>query len=638
MADFYCDISAIGNEYQAYADTPTWGALTTDKPLPQDGNGKAGPGHTAAVAIGTIDCTAASASGAAVLGLFGATISSTLTGSGSTLATNIVAAINACTAATTSTYSALLLPIKYFVFARVDPADANIVQIAHRIAGVDWNGMVCTTAGTWGTAPTMGAFAGGADGPLAYVYNVASVFGKAVTTGPSYGCWFVTSAAVTAHGTNDTVYIRSMRSAANLHAGYFESTASIAANWITSNFVVDNGTIWAGDDGILGVSFFITGTNATITTGFYATNTAPISLVAMRKYGCEFTFGGTTTAAVNTFTLFSTPNAASGRCRANHINFKTDVRSSVNFRMKMIYLYGYGASSWNIDLRNNLIEVPYVLYGVIWFDGIATNTNTLLSGLEFLVSTAAGAIGAPIVVASSAATGIISWVGGGISDSLGVYSCSNPVSGGGAWGYHTYLYGVYGISDPSISFNPGAAPSASLSWTAYEGAFVGYRYADPTISIDWKNNASFPYDAAAVNLKNQPWALRVTWPSISRTGVAVRGPKLARFYRGTEQALTVAVDLYVADAMAIQYRDIPVNFSYTSSDGAQRVETSLLTPVALPASTATWVANGVLNYSPVKVAFTTLYAVKNESEIMVEVFFARQYTGAVYVSPEVKIA
>ena len=151
MAEFYCDLSAIGAEYDPYADTPTTWAK------PQDGNGKAGPGHSAAVAIGTIDCASASASGAGVLAVLGVTVSSTLTGSGATLAANIVAAINAATGATGSSYSALLLPLNRLVFARQMPGTPTLVQIMLRIAGADWNGFNHTTAGTWGATPVMGS-------------------------------------------------------------------------------------------------------------------------------------------------------------------------------------------------------------------------------------------------------------------------------------------------------------------------------------------------------------------------------------------------------------------------------------------------------------------------------------------------
>src|SRR5574337_306277 len=63
MMDYYCDISAVGNEYQSYNNTPTWGALATAKPLPMDGTGLAGPGHSAAVAIAEIKINALPADG-----------------------------------------------------------------------------------------------------------------------------------------------------------------------------------------------------------------------------------------------------------------------------------------------------------------------------------------------------------------------------------------------------------------------------------------------------------------------------------------------------------------------------------------------------------------------------------------------
>lgn len=82
MAEFYLDVSAVGNEYQAYADTPTtWG-------VPQDGNGKAATGGT--VAIATIDCNGASASGTGTVGVLGVTVSSTLNASGAALATGTI--------------------------------------------------------------------------------------------------------------------------------------------------------------------------------------------------------------------------------------------------------------------------------------------------------------------------------------------------------------------------------------------------------------------------------------------------------------------------------------------------------------------------------------------------------------------
>lgn len=138
MAEFYLDVSAVGNQYQTYADTPTtWG-------VPQDGNGKAATGG--AVAIATIDCNGATASGTGTVGVLGVTVSSTLNASGAALATAIVTAINASATAVGASFSAALQPLNRLVFARVNPGVSTEVQIMLRIAGTDWNGIAPTRA------------------------------------------------------------------------------------------------------------------------------------------------------------------------------------------------------------------------------------------------------------------------------------------------------------------------------------------------------------------------------------------------------------------------------------------------------------------------------------------------------------
>ena len=99
-------------------------------------------------------------------------------------------------------------------------------QIMLRIAGVDWNGMTHTTAGTWGTVPTMGAFAGGADGPFAYFINNSAIFGKAAHTG---GIFTAKSLAVndpSPTGT-DPILARTERDGVSLSCVLTSTTSSI---------------------------------------------------------------------------------------------------------------------------------------------------------------------------------------------------------------------------------------------------------------------------------------------------------------------------------------------------------------------------------------------------------------------------
>ncbi|MDD2657954.1 MAG: hypothetical protein PHD04_04905, partial [Candidatus Pacebacteria bacterium] len=133
---------------------------------------------------------------------------------------------------------------------RIDPANAAIVQIAHRIAGVDWNGMVCTTAGTWGTAPTMGAFAGGADGPFGYLSpQSATLFGKASSL---YGFLFhKTPSPIEPTGTEFT-QVRTSRAGVDLSELLIStgSNITVSATAAFRNVIFDNGDVWAGEDGV----------------------------------------------------------------------------------------------------------------------------------------------------------------------------------------------------------------------------------------------------------------------------------------------------------------------------------------------------------------------------------------------------
>ena len=269
MADFYCDTSAVGNEYQAYAATPTWGALSTDKPLPMDGSGLAGPGHSAAVAIAELQITVLPADGN-TLAIAGSTITAkttaaaknqwTITGAISTCITNLRDLINTfgtgaaqCDAATSTSACKLALALPYWCYARVKPGTTDTLQIATRIAGNDLNhavnSAVAISSSGWGTPPTITQFAGGANGPFAYLMNTATVFGKsdgqASTVGPAYGIFFAAAPGPSEPGVSDAVSVRTKRSSGNLALSWtVAASGAISMTWKARNYVFDDGTKW----------------------------------------------------------------------------------------------------------------------------------------------------------------------------------------------------------------------------------------------------------------------------------------------------------------------------------------------------------------------------------------------------------
>jgi hypothetical protein len=622
MTDFYCDISAIGNEYQGYADTPTtWG-------VPQDGNGKAGPGHAAAVAIGTIDCASASASGAGVLAVLGVTVSSTLTGSDATLATNITTAINATATATGATYSALLLPLNKLVFARVNPGTNTQVQIMLRIAGADWNGMTHTTAGTWGTTPTMGAFSGGVDGPFSYMITTATVFGKTART---YGLVVVAAAAVANPGVLDVVHCRTRRSGTDL--SLVLATASDNFNWVSRNYLFDDGTVWSGDNGKL--TWYYTG-NYSGTGSFGGANSSvgtKVSLVSRSKYNFEIQLGATGNVGM-TCTFFA--------C----------YQGSTTFLMKNCRFVEYATNIGSIALANHqgAGTIEFVDSQAV-FKTRTFSVVTIVSGVarmngsSVLVNAASGALGVVAVISAATTAANFEWVGGEIRDLNGVYTCSSPATVNAAnVASSVVIDGVIGITQPSVGFTATVYGIGKFWWSQTEGASRGFRQENAAYALDWRGDGTFPH-CGAQNLQGNYWSHRLSWGAGSAYDTSVTPIKIAHFYRAASAVKTITIELLVPDTTTIYTDEIEMAVSYMDGTDVWRTEalpygvrTLSLTAgrTAIPSSSKVWTLNGVAGYSPKKLELTTAYPVKTNTEIGVRVSLCAYRASAIalYVSPE----
>lgn len=642
MAEFYCDLSAIGAEYDPYADTPiTWAR-------PQDGNGKAGPGHSAAVAIGTIDCASASASGAGVLAVLGVTVSSTLTGSGATLAANIVAAINAAAGATGSTYSALLLPLNRLVFARQMPGTATMVQIMLRIAGADWNGFTHATSGTWGAVPTMGAFAGGADGPFAYLFNTTTVFGKKAgntgTAGPNYGLFFAATGSVTDPGVNDVVHVRTKRGGSNITAATWSTSGAAAATWKARNYLFDNGTVWAGDNGKLTATFKNTN-GSTVISSFAVPVSSGVTFSSREKYNFELQLS-VTASANGTFQLAVFPAGSGAYFALNNCRL---VEASDNLRN--INVASESSSSVNslLDLSGSLTQWRGQMRSLFNSALNSTSLRILLNGHETEVIAASNALGPTIIISGS---GVISptieWVGGEIRDTLAVYRCANPITSNTSIDIDVLIDGVVGVTDPSIGFAASTVRRGRLRWNQPEGPNKGFRYETPQCVIDWKGDGTFPFEGAAADLRGVNWSHRVTWNSVPSAQLGITPVRLSRFNRSTASLKTVTAKLYVPDATVFYVDELEYAVSYMDSSdvwrteivGGARGQQFASSRTALAASTAVWTSNGVPAYSAKKVELTTAYPVKQGSEIIARLTLCKSRGTPLtfYVSPELGVA
>lgn len=635
MADFYCDVSAIGNEYQAYADIPaTWG-------VPQDGNGKAGPGHSAAVAIATIDCASASASGAGQLSLLGQTVSSTLTGSGATLATNIAAAINAYSTAVIATYSAQLLPLNKLVYARVNPGTSTQVQIMMRIAGVDWNDMVPASAGTWGTAPTMGAFAGGANGPFAYVLDSGTLFGKATLL---HGTWFGTASGVTDPGSNDVIHYRTKRGGTNLSQTWTTaSTSATNVTWKNRNHLYDNGTIWSGDNGTLSVNLaqtYATGTQVNLA----GATSALLSHVSRGYRNLDIAWNAVSTST--TFNLFYQGvggRYTMSRCgllqvaaNGGALNLANDNGASCNGNV--------------LDFLDNYVFCRLTTRGKIAYSA-SLYTRTKLNGSQWVVEAASGSLAGIYNMSYTAAERTyVEWIGGSMTDTNGVYGCGNPIVAAASSVSTTIVIdNVLGVVDAAIGWTASGTTISSLMWNAPEGTARGFKNETAQYIVDWKDNGTFPH-CGAQNLKGAYWSHRITWNASPNRWNAVTPLKLAMFYRGATAVKTFKLELLTPDATPFYLDEFDVAVSYIDDTGQARTDDCTgtgnrgmqgsATRDSLPTSAASWTLNGVANFSPKKFEVTTLHPVMTGTEVTVRVSLCASRTPTIvfYVSPQVIVS
>jgi hypothetical protein len=161
-----------------------------------------------------------------------------------------------------------------------------------RIAGVDWNGMAPTQANI-SPAATIGAFAGGANGPFGYWWNTSTVFGRtfsvSANTTPTWGVAYNAPAGTLNPTISDPIIVRTRRAGADLAPPKWSLTSGFTHNWLSRTFVFDNGTTWPGDNGQFTLGTFTT----TAGEQCWHNIAAPSRWIARSKYNLRITHGNT---------------------------------------------------------------------------------------------------------------------------------------------------------------------------------------------------------------------------------------------------------------------------------------------------------------------------------------------------------
>ena len=666
MADFYLDISAVGNEYQAYSATPTWGALSTDKPLPMDGSGLAGPGHSAAVAIAEIQITVLPGD-TNTLVIAGATLTAkttaaaknqwTIGASIATCVTNLRDLINTfgtgtaqCDAAVSTSACKLTLALSYWQFARVKPGTTDTLQIATRIAGADLNqasnSAVTISSSGWATPPTITQFAGGANGPFAYILNTTTVFGKADnqagTTAPSYGILFNAAPGPSEPGLSDVVKCRTRRSGVDLSAPTWTATGSaVSGTYIARYYLFDNGSTWSGDNGKFTLTFKRNSANAQLTTWSLPSG-SQLGFCAAQRGNFEIQFG--LLSGTGSITLFSTASTNSG-VLAQNCRF-VETADHITACALNILSPNTSPSNVHFDLSGSFVQFRSVLTNKLLMNssGSSTQFQARFNGLDVEVLSATGALGT--LISNTAGTGFCNyeWIGGSVNDSLGVYSCQNPFSVVVGSASEITIDSVRGITDPSVAWTASNTVNASLRWNQPEGPNRGFRYQTPRFSIDWKSDGTFPYAATAADLRGNGWSHRVTWTATPQVYGSVTVLRLAHFYRSSAATKTITLPLYVPDATTMYVDEFDFEVTYLDSTDVIRTERAIApranqwssSRTALPTGDSAWTSSGVASHSAKQISITTAYSVKQNSEITARLSLAKNRAVSVvfYASPE----
>lgn len=628
MADFYLDISAVGNEYQAYADTPTtWG-------IPQDGNGKAGPGHAAAVAIATVDCTSAVGDGAQTLSILGVSVANASSGSGATLAASLVTSINGTTTATTATYCKALLPLNKLIFARQKPDELAKVQIMLRIAGADWNGIPTTHAG-FTTGPTITDFSGGADGPFAYLICSTNVFGK---TAPAYGILStVKSAGTSEPGTSDWINVRTRRAGSDLSVEF--TGAAVSINTVPGDGVrkllFDDGSVWSGDNGQLTLALTNTsGGDALKFNGAPNGYSGQLYLVGKSKtaYSFRLYIKTTSTQPISLGASFS-----SQRYYFENVLIEEDPTTSNA---------GFVAYISQSDCIINYTRCKFILKGSRTLATITANGQIKWQFLNCEVAYFGLTANATELVYVSPGNGAsVEFIGCRFYDVNGVYSVVNPIGSVSASSnsYRVTFDSCTGITD--VASNAAARfwdGDRQLTWENF-GPYRDWRIETGCWLAEWRNGQNFATLSALLPRSNTPWSIKTLLRNVGEKTITHRIARMLGVHLDSTAVRTVAVK-FLAQR---QFTDVELGLlvTYIDENDVVRFQSTLGgmldsmngTGANIPTSADTWTLNGQTGYTAYKLSLTTGYPVKTNTDINVYVLWTGTLPSdqTLFINPEV---
>ena len=634
---------------------PVWG-------VPQEGDG-VGIDPSTASAVTSLDLSGATAAAGNTFSVMGATltcVSSGATGaqfnagSGATLVSNLVAAINRTTNTASVAAQATGWVTHYLcntVYARIG-SPTTTLEIMTRAGSATYNGL---TAAAWTGMtgmPSSPTWSGGVSGCWGYLANHWTIFQSQLAADVKYGLFGslgVLAGCPITSGLGDFVYCRANRtinfslSSVNLSIGPYAGTVK---NPVV--YVIDDGTKWPADGStpILhlkhllngSASFGVTNNAAGVNVEWrgkkYADGTRNFKLSTpagnqsntsswaagsgLSYFGMEFDWSTNTTgSAMAAFNSSSTIPSRSVDC-----------------------LFKVGFPDWRMLTLSSAVGC-HEFIGCEW-DGSALAAP--VSGLAISVSS----VNSPVEVIYEACR----FSGFPVGSRLFIagYNLSSIVQ----ITYSNTDWGNLGGRGPlSVS----GATNRKLGRYVSACSQFGNRdfFVDNSCGfVDWTSGQGFPTLSARLLDGTTPWSIRVT-PTITAAAISQANPldtpRIGKVNTLGTSALVVTCELLIEETLSWTKRDVSMLVVYQDSAGkVQSFDTYDFAGAALTASTATWSAEvsgqvpfypGPVLYNKKKFSVQTPTAVLNGTEVGIFLKFysaVADTTKGAFFDPELTLA
>lgn len=568
---------------------PTWGVA-------QEGDGTATGAATPATV--SIDLSAATASAGNTISIMGAVLTCVASGastnqfnagSGATLVSNLVAAINRTTNSATVAAQATgwqTPKVQDAVFARIG-SPTTTLDIMTRAGSATYNSSVVAQSGISGvTGPW--TFSGGAGGAWGHLMNALAVTLPSAVGVYLYGLWCaqLPIAGVVAGG--DAVWVRANGTIWYLGSGnlYPAMSASLGASGGPVHFFIDSGNKWPGDSSSAEFTLLSKGGTK------YLLGAAAGSAVRVRgkRIGASLWNLKIVSSGISGNTYLSVSN----KLRVSGFNFYVDSTST-----GPLCAIAVGTTSqnegWEVadgTIKHNRSD-PFLA---------VSNTSTKFAYRNLTLDN-----GAAVVPNSGLFSGNLTNGAEGLFDGI---QCVNFVTGSQLYAsansaasltFVDCLWGGVTLRGP---YNSGAG-----TYQDYNAFFAGYSqrggrdfwFDGPRGFVQWDSAVSQPTLNALLLDGVTPWSwLLIPSRTVVNFAAPFVTPVISKINSLADGARTFTVQLAISDALSWTKKDISLVINYYAATGERITLDSFdVAGGALTTSSATWSqeSGGKVTYS-----------------------------------------